>query len=240
MKVIFTKNYEEMSKKSAQMVIDQVKSKKDSILGLATGSTPIGLYKSLIEAHNNGLDFSQVRTFNLDEYIGLSPDNPQSYNFFMFDNLFNHINIKRENIRIPQGDTNPEEEILQYEKEVKAAGGVDIQVLGIGPDGHIAFNEPDEELNVPTSIVHLEDSTIKANARFFESEDQVPTSAISMGMETIFSAKKIILLISGSNKDESTDYLINKNKISTKVPVSLLHLHHDVTVFIDESSVKVR
>lgn len=240
MKVIFAKNYDEMSEKSAQIVINQVKNKKNSILGLATGSTPIGLYKCLIEAFSNGLDFSEVKTFNLDEYIGLAPDNPQSYNYFMFENLLNHINIKKENIKIPQGNTNPEEEIVNYENAIRNSNGVDIQILGIGPDGHIAFNEPSEELNVLTSIVELEESTIKANSRFFENESQVPTKAISMGMGTIFSAKKIILLISGSNKEKCTNYLLNTDKISTKIPASLLKLHHDVIVFVDESSVKIR
>ena len=171
MKVIYTKNYDEMSKESAKMVIDQIKRKKDSILGLATGSTPVGLYKCLIDAHVNGLDFSEVKTFNLDEYIGLTPDNPQSYNYFMYDNLLNHINVKKENIRIPQGNKDPEKEVVDYENDVRSSERVDIQLLGIGPDGHIAFNEPDEELNCSTSVVDLEESKIKANARFVDSED---------------------------------------------------------------------
>lgn len=240
MKVIYTKSYEEMSKKASELLIEQIKSKNDSILGLATGSTPLGLYKELIKEYENGLDFSKVSSFNLDEYVGLNKDNDQSYNYFMYENLFNHINMKDENINIPDGYINPEKSANLYEEKLRKTGGVDIQILGLGGNGHIAFNEPAEELNSFTSIIELTDSTIKANARFFKNEADVPTKAISMGMGSIFTAKKIIILISGKNKEEATRYLIKNEKITTKFPVSLLHLHNDTVVIIDESSVTVR
>ncbi|WP_099203099.1 glucosamine-6-phosphate deaminase [Miniphocaeibacter massiliensis] len=240
MKVIYAKNYEEMSKIGCELIVKQVREKENSILGLATGSTPIGLYKELIKENKDGLDLSKVSTYNLDEYIGLDKDHDQSYNYFMYDNLFNHVNIKSENINIPNGTNDPDVEVIEYEKKLREVGGVDIQVLGLGANGHIAFNEPDLELNVPTSIVKLTESTIKANSRFFAKESDVPTTAISMGMGSIFSAKKILILISGSNKEEATKYLLDSNKITTNNPASLLHLHHDVTVVIDESAVKVK
>ncbi|QQK07706.1 glucosamine-6-phosphate deaminase [Miniphocaeibacter halophilus] len=240
MKIIYTKNYDEMSKKACELVVKQINEKKNSILGLATGSTPLGLYEKLIKEYKNGLDFSEISTYNLDEYIGLSEDNDQSYNYFMNENLFKHINVNKENINIPSGINNPEKEIDDYENKIRDIGGVDLQILGLGSNGHIAFNEPSEELNAKTSIVELTESTIKANSRFFEKESDVPTKAISMGIGTIFTAKKIIILISGKNKEQATDYLLNSNKISTNWPVSLLQLHQDTTVIIDESSVGVK
>lgn len=240
MKIIYAKNYEDMSKKACEILVEQIKDKKDSVLGLATGSTPLGLYKEMIEEYENGLDFSEVSSFNLDEYIGLSKDNDQSYNYFMNKNLFDHINIKKENINIPDGSAKPELEIKRYEDELRKTGGVDIQILGLGSNGHIAFNEPASELNAKTSIIQLTDSTIKANARFFERESDVPTEAITMGMGSIFTAKKIIILISGKNKEEATKYLVENDKISTDCPVSLLHLHQDTVVIIDEEMVKVK
>ncbi|HHX69882.1 MAG: glucosamine-6-phosphate deaminase [Miniphocaeibacter sp.] len=240
MKVIYTKNYEELSKKACELVVEQINEKKNSVLGLATGSTPLGLYEELIKEHEKGLDFSEIVTYNLDEYIGLSKDNDQSYNYFMNEHLFKHVNINMNNINIPSGTNEPEEEIVDYENKLRKIGGVDLQILGLGSNGHIAFNEPSEELNAKTSIVNLTESTIKANSRFFEKESDVPTKAISMGMGTIFTAKKIIILISGKNKEEATEYLLNSNKISTNWPVSLLQLHQDTTVIIDESSVEVK
>lgn len=236
MKIIYTNNYEEMSKIAGELVVDEINSKRDCILGLATGSTPLGLYKYLIEQYEKGLDFSNISTFNLDEYIGLSKDNSQSYYYFMFDNLFNHINIPIDNINIPNGVNNPEQEIMEYESKLKAAGGVDLQILGLGGNGHIAFNEPAKELNTNTSIIELSKSTIQANSRFFDRESDVPTKAISMGIGSIFSAKKIILLISGIGKDEATNYLLKSGKISTEYPASLLNLHQDVVVIIDKNS----
>ncbi len=240
MKIIYAKDYAEMSKLGCEILVGQVKEKKNSILGLATGSTPIGLYEELIKENEKGLDLSEITTFNLDEYVGLDLHHDQSYNYFMNDNLFNHVNIKKENINIPNGTANPKEETKNYEEKLKSFGGVDIQILGLGANGHIAFNEPDKELNVSTSIVDLTESTIKANARFFEKESDVPTKAISMGMGSIFSAKKILVLISGSNKEEATKYLLDSCKITTNNPASLLHLHQDVTVIIDEDKVKVK
>lgn len=237
MKVIKTQNYETLSKEAAKIFIEIIKKNDKAVLGLATGSTPAGMYKELIEANKNGLDFSKVTTFNLDEYIGLSKDHDQSYDYFMHDNLFNHVNIPEENIHLPKGDgENPEEDAKKYENMLKESGGVDIQVLGIGVNGHIAFNEPAEELKVETNIVNLTESTIEANARFFNSEKDVPTKAITMGMGSIFSAKKILLLISGENKKEAADYILRSGKIKTECPASLLHLHPDVTVIIDKEA----
>ncbi len=240
MKIIYTRNYDEMSKKACEIIVEQVKKKKNSVLGLATGSTPIGLYNELIREYKNGLDFSNITTFNLDEYVGLNKDNDQSYNYFMKENLFNHINIKEENINIPNGSNNPEEEVVEYENLLRSVGGVDLQVLGLGSNGHIAFNEPFKELNVKTSIVDLTESTIEANSRFFDKIEDVPTKAITMGMGSIFTAKKIIILISGKNKEEATKYLIENKFISTNSPASLLNLHQDTTVIIDEENVKVK
>lgn len=237
MKVIKTQNYEELSKEAANIFIEVISGKEEPLLGLATGSTPVGMYKELIKAHENGLDFSKVTTFNLDEYIGLSRDHDQSYDYFMHENLFNHVNIPEENIHLPKGDgENPEEDAVRYEEMLKKAGGVDIQVLGIGLNGHIAFNEPAQELAVDTAIVDLTDSTIEANSRFFESKEDVPTKAITMGMGSIFRAKKILLLISGANKQKAADYIINSGKIKTECPASLLHLHPDVTVILDKEA----
>ncbi len=237
MKVIKTQDYETLSKEAAKLFIEIIENKERPILGLATGSTPVGMYKELIKAHQNGLDFSNVTTFNLDEYIGLSKDHDQSYDYFMHDNLFNHVNILEENIHLPKGDgENPEEDAESYEKMLRASGGTDIQVLGIGVNGHIAFNEPAMELKVGTNIVDLTESTIEANARFFNSKEEVPTKAITMGMGSIFSAKKILLLISGANKREAADYILNSGKIKTQCPASLLHLHPDVTVILDKEA----
>jgi len=238
MQIFLVKDYSAMSKKAAQIFADEIRKKPNLVLGLATGSTPIGTYKELIRMHNEeGLDFSQVVSFNLDEYYGLTPDNPQSYNYFMFENLFSKINIQRKNIHIPDGRASDIKSYCEeYDNQIKTYGGIDLQLLGIGVNGHIGFNEPSDELTVGTHLTDLTDDTIKANSRFFDLPDQVPTKAITMGIGTIMKAKKIVLLASGKNKAEIMARLINNNFVTTKIPASLLKLHHDVSIIMDEEA----
>ncbi len=231
MKIIETNSYEELSRIAADLVGAQVILKPDCVLGLATGSTPIGLYDNLIARCKDGaLDFSAVRSVNLDEYCGLDGSNDQSYRFFMDTHLFNHVNIDKENTHVPSGlaaDLAAEGE--QYDAMIRELGGIDIQVLGIGLDGHIGFNEPDDHFTGPTHEVELDPSTIEANARFFASIDDVPRSAITMGMASIMQARKILLLASGANKKEIMDKALF-GPITPQVPASLLQIHPDVTV----------
>lgn len=238
MKLIIEKDYESMSKAAGEIFIEAITNKPDIVLGLATGSTPVGMYKEMISAHKEkGLDFSNVKTFNLDEYVGLSEEHPSSYGYFMNDELFNHININKENTHIPNGKAeNIEEYCKRYDEMINQAGGIDIQVLGIGENGHIAFNEPDEELSVGTSIVKLTENTIEVNSRFFDSMDEVPKTAITMGMGSILKAKKIVLLASGKKKAPVIKRLLSDNKVTTQLPVSFLLLHPDVTVIVDEAA----
>ena len=202
MKLIITKNYEELSKEAANEMAKVVKAKPNAILGLATGGSPIGMYKELIRMNKEGeIDFSQVTTVNLDEYIGLSGDHPQSYRYFMNENLFNHINIDKKNTYVPNGlAENIEEECKRYDAKIAELGGTDLQLLGIGNNGHIAFNEPDETLVSGTHLTGLTEDTIKANARFFNSIDEVPTQALTMGLGGIMKSKKIIVIASGEGK----------------------------------------
>ena len=231
MKIIETNSYEELSRIAADLVGAQVILKPDCVLGLATGSTPIGLYDNLIARCKDGaLDFSAVRSVNLDEYCGLDGSNDQSYRYFMDTHLFNHVNIDKENTHVPSGlaaDLAAEGE--QYDAMIRELGGIDIQVLGIGLDGHIGFNEPDDHFTGPTHEVELDPSTIEANARFFASIDDVPRSAITMGMASIMQARKILLLASGANKKEIMDKALF-GPITPQVPASLLQIHPDVTV----------
>ncbi len=231
MKIINANSYEELSRIAADLVAAQVILKPDCVLGLATGSTPIGLYNSLIERYQNGmLDFSAVRSVNLDEYCGLDGNNDQSYRYFMNTHLFNHVNIEKANTHVPSGladDLAAEGE--QYDAMIRELGGIDIQVLGIGLDGHIGFNEPADHFTGPTHEVELDPSTIEANARFFASIDDVPRSAITMGMASIMQARKILLLASGANKQDIMDKALF-GPITPQVPASLLQLHPDVTV----------
>lgn len=237
MRIIVVDNYEEMSKKAAKMVASQVILKPDSILGLATGGTPLGMYKELIELYKKDeVDFNEVKTFNLDEYYGLNRENPQSYFSYMINNLFNHININKENINVPSGMAKDISTVcLEYENKIKEAGGIDMQVLGIGGNGHIGFNEPSVSFEVATHLVNLDEQTIEANSRFFDSIEDVPVKAISMGIKTIMSSKKIILLASGKNKAEIIEKAI-KGKINPNVPASILQLHNDVTVILDKEA----
>lgn len=240
MEVIVKKDYESLSKQVAEILAEEIRKKPDINLGLATGSTPVGTYEELIKLHKQkGLDFSKVKTFNLDEYIGLSGDHPNSYRYFMNDILFDHINIKKENTFIPNGKArDPKKECKAYDKLIEEAGGIDIQILGIGTNGHIAFNEPAEELSAGTSVVDLTENTIKDNSRFFDSIDEVPKTAITMGIGSILKARKILLLANGENKAEIIKELLNRDTVTTKLPASFLLLHPDVTVIVDEAAYK--
>lgn len=237
MRIIIVENYEEMSKKAAAMMASQIILKPESVLGLATGDTPLGMYKELIRMYNeNMIDFSKVKTFNLDEYYGLGKDNNQSYNYYMTNNLFKHINIDKENINIPNGMVkNIEEECISYEKRIKEAGGIDIQVLGIGVNGHIGFNEPDVNFEAETHLVNLDEKTIESNSRFFKCIEEVPTKAISMGIKTIMHSKKIVLLANGASKADAIAKTVN-GKISPEVPASILQLHQDVAIIVDKEA----
>lgn len=238
MNLFIVKDYEKLSKVAANIVKEGIEKKPNIILGLATGSTPEGMYKELIRMHKEeGLDFSKVTTFNLDEYVGIDEKHPNSYHYFMKETLFDHINIDLKNTFIPDGMVdNPEKYCKEYDKLIEEKGGIDLQILGIGENGHIAFNEPDETLNLGTSIVDLTPSTIEANSRFFDSIDQVPKTAITMGIGSIMKAKKIILLANGKKKAKVIRELLEGDKITTQLPVSMLLLHPDVTVIIDEEA----
>ena len=237
MKIIVCENYNEMSEKAACLIAEQITSKPTSVLGLATGSTPMGLYNFLVQMNEKQLvDFREVKSFNLDEYYPIKPDNPQSYHYFMNENLFSKINIKPENIHILDGTTaNPSEECSRFEKLIEQSGGIDIQILGIGENGHIGFNEPNENLNPKTHLTQLAESTIKANSRFFDNYDDVPKQALTMGIGSILKAKKIILLASGSNKREII-YKLLKSDINTNLPASLLKLHPNVILIADKNA----
>lgn len=231
MKKIVCKNYDEMSKCGADIVAEQVKAKPDSILGLATGSTPIGLYQRLREMP---LNFSNISAFNLDEYYPISKSNDQSYCYFMKDNLFNYITAKSTDI--PNGEApDAEAECRRYDEAIEKAGGIDLQILGLGINGHIGFNEPDSQLSVGTHAVDLTESTIEANARFFEKMEDVPRRALTLGLGGIMRAKKIVVLASGKNKADVVKKMFS-GFVTTDVPASLLQLHPDVTVIIDEDA----
>ncbi|HAJ33581.1 MAG TPA: glucosamine-6-phosphate deaminase [Candidatus Atribacteria bacterium] len=228
-------SYDEMSKLAAKMVAKQIKDKPNTVLGLATGSTPEGMYRELVKMHKEGdLDLSQVITFNLDEYLGISPDHPQSYHYYMHENFFNYVNIEEKNIHIPKGDAkDPVQECLNYEEEIEKVGGIDLQILGIGINGHVGFNEPDINLEAKTHVIQLSDDTITANSRFFESLDKVPKKAITMGMATIMRSKKIILMAWGAEKKKPI-LKVTSGHIATEVPASLLQVHNDVILIVDK------
>ncbi len=237
MKIIVCESYAEMSKKAANICAAQIKIKPNSVLGLPTGSTPLGMYGELAEMNARGeVDFSDVTTFNLDEYYPIKRSNDQSYYYFMNKNLFSRININPENTNIPNGETdNPEEECAHYEEKIEAAGGIDIQVLGIGQNGHIGFNEPDSNLKTQTHITDLTENTLQANARFFDDISEVPTSALTMGIATILKSKKIIMLASGKEKHRAVAELMNGD-INTGNPATMLKLHPDVTLLCDKEA----
>lgn len=231
MNFIEAKSYADLSRKAANIISAQIILEPESVLGLATGSTPIGTYQNLVKGYQNGdLDFSRVRTINLDEYCGLSTDHEQSYRYFMNHHLFNHINIDRNNTNVPNGCAEDlQEECSRYEKLIASLGGIDLQLLGIGHNGHIAFNEPNSYFEKDTHVVELKESTIQANARFFNTIDEVPKKAISMGIQSIMRARKILLIANGSDKKD----IVMKSvygPITPEVPASILQLHPDCTV----------
>ena len=237
MRVIVCENYEEMSKKAAQIVAGQVMLKPDCVLGLATGSTPNGMYENLAKMCKDGeLDFSNVSSYNLDEYYPIEKSNRQSYYYFMNENLFSKININPDNTHIPNGEAkDPVKECEEYEKAVAASGGVDLQILGIGQNGHIGFNEPADALDSYTHLTDLTENTIEANSRFFTEDEVIPTKALTMGIATILKAKKIILLANGKGKSYAVSELLN-DKINTSIPATMLKVHPDVILICDKEA----
>lgn len=231
MKYIQVSSYDELSEKAAEMISAQMREKKDSVLGLATGATPVGTYEKLVkENKQKKVDFSKAITFNLDEYVGVDGNNEQSYRYFMNKQLFSRINISLDNTFVPNGKAEDlEEECQEYEDKITKAGGIDFQLLGIGHNGHIGFNEPGEMFIKNTHIVRLGEPTRKANARFFSSIDEVPTQAITVGMKTITHAKKVLLLVNGKEKENIVKKALY-GPITPEIPASILQLHPDLTV----------
>lgn len=239
MRIVIAKDYEDMSARAARIVAGQIYLKPNSVLGMATGGTPLAMYKELIRVHQEvGLDFSEVVSFNLDEYIGLPITDEQSYYYYMYQNFFNHVNVRRQNIYIPDGMVKDIDlECQKYDAKIQKKGGIDLQILGIGNNGHIGFNEPDIKFEATTHSVKLDDETINANARFFATNEEVPRFAISMGIKTIMHAKKIILLASGESKAEVI-YKALFEGITPEVPASILQLHQDVTVIVEDNAAR--
>lgn len=236
MKLIETATYEKLSRSAANLISAQVILKPDSVLGLATGSSPLGTYRQLIDWYKKGdVDFDKVISINLDEYVGLSAKDEQSYRRFMNENFFDHINIRQENTFVPDGCAkNLDAACEAYDAHIEAVGGIDLQLLGIGLDGHIGFNEPDDVFVKNTHVVTLDPSTIKANARFFENEEQVPRRAITMGMVSIMQAKKIVLIANGAAKRDILEKAFF-GPITPRIPASILQLHPDITVIYSEN-----
>ncbi len=237
MEIIIAKDSEDMSRVAAGIIAREIRRKHNLVLGLATGGTPVGTYQELIKLHQNeGLDFSKLTTFNLDEYIGLGPLHDQSYNFFMNDNLFRHVNITPGKVHVPQGNCeDPEEFCRWYEERIKQSGGVDLQLLGIGGDGHIAFNEPGSSFASRTRVKALDKMTIDDNARFFSQAADVPRFAITMGVGTILEARKILLIANGKKKAEICAQFI-EGPVTSQITATALQLHTHATVVLDEEA----
>lgn len=231
MKWVKATSYEEMSQIAADIFKKQLQDNKQSVLGLATGGTPEGFYAEMIAAYKAGeISFKEAKSFNLDEYVGIEPSNKASYHYYMDEQLFNHVDMKRENIHVPTG--NPaqlEQSTVKYDEMINAAGGVDIQLLGIGVNGHIGFNEPGTSFDSFTNVVELTESTREANKIYFDTIEDVPTHAITMGIQTILNAKKVVILISGASKQEAFNRL-KSGEMTEDFPASALHKHKDVTV----------
>lgn len=234
MKVIVAKDYDDAARKAADIVETVVRENPTCTLGLATGSSPVGMYKELIRrCSENGLDFSGIHTVNLDEYVGLEPTHDQSYRYFMNNNLFNHINIDKTNTYVAKGIGDVEENLKEF-NDVLDNTEIEIQVLGVGPDGHLGFNEPGDTLYDRAHEETLEDSTIEANKRFFASKEDVPTKAVTMGMGNIMRAKELLMII-GGNKQEAATKLLMENKIDPHCPATFMRLHRKATVVIEEA-----
>jgi len=237
MLVVIKKNYNEMSKEAAKMVADLIRSKPNCVLGFATGSSPLGLYKELIRMHKEeGLDFSKITTFNLDEYVGLPPEHPQSYAYFMWENLFKHINVDPRYVHIPHGMAKDIEEFCNwYEERIKYYGGIDLQILGIGANGHIAFNEPGSSLGSRTRIKTLDELTKRDNLRFFTNPDEVPKYAITMGVGTIMDSKALLLLANGKSKAEAIKATV-EGPITALYPATIVQMHRKAFIICDEEA----
>ena len=237
MRLIRAKNYQDASRKVANIISAQVILKPDCVLGLATGSSPVGAYKQMIEWCNKGdVDFSQTKTVNLDEYVGLAADHDQSYSYFMHQNFFDHINIDPANTNLPNGlELDAAKECARYDKVIANLGGVDLQLLGIGANGHIGFNEPADQFSTGTNRVDLTASTISANSRFFENEGLVPRQAYTMGMLAIMQAKRIVMIATGSNKAQAV-YDAFCGPVTPQMPASILQLHPDFVLVADEEA----
>ena len=237
MTIYQAENYQDMSRKAANIISAQIIMKPNCVLGLATGSSPVGTYQQLIEWYKKGdLDFSHVTSINLDEYKGLGPDNDQSYRYFMNTNLFNHVNIDKARTFVPDGlEADSEKACREYNQIIAREGGIYLQLLGLGHNGHIGFNEPGAAFEKETHCVDLTESTIEANKRFFESEDDVPKQAYTMGIKSIMQARKILLVVSGEDKADILAQVL-EGPITPQVPASILQLHNDVTVVADEAA----
>jgi glucosamine-6-phosphate deaminase len=240
MKIYIARDFADMSRKAANIISAQVILNGQSVLGLATGSSPIGVYKQLIEWYKKGdIDFSEVTSINLDEYRGLGPDSKQSYRYFMNENFFNHININQANTHVPNGmEPDADKECKRYEQLIHDKGGIDMQLLGLGHNGHIGFNEPGAAFEADTHCVMLSASTIEANKRFFENADEVPRQAYTMGIRTIMQAKRIVIIVSGINKAEIVKQAFF-GPITPEVPASVLQLHNNVTLVGDEAALSL-
>lgn len=234
MEVIIQPDYKKMSRLAAQIVVEVLNAKPNAVLGMATGSTPLGLYQELVRLHREGdLDFSRVTTFNLDEYVGLPVNHPQSYHYFMREHFFQHVNIPAQNINIPSGTTSNYPAFCEwYEQRIAECGGIDLQILGIGADGHVAFNEPASSLTSRTRLKTLSKQTIDDNARFFGRREDVPIYAITMGVGTILEARKLVLLASGTTKARAIAQAV-EGPVTSMVTASAIQLHRDATVIVD-------
>ncbi len=239
MNIIIADNYDHLSKKAADVVAGQVQFKPESALGLPTGSTPMGMYDELVRRHKEeSLSFARVKTFNLDEYLDIDPENPGSFSTYMEENFFNHVDIDPENAYIPHpSPEDTSEECRRYEEKIKEAGGIDLIVLGVGQNGHIAFLEPAEKLPLETTVMKLADQTRTASQGNFASRKNVPKRGITMGLNTILSAERILLIANGESKAAVVEQMIVR-EVTTKFPVSFLHLHDDVTVILDQEAAK--
>lgn len=237
MEVIIKSSYDQICQEAARIILEEWQKKRNLVLGLATGATPLGVYKKIIELHQKGeIDFREVVTFSLDEYLGLDQDHPQSFAFYMEENLFRHVNIRRGNTFHLEGrPANIEAHCREYEEKIKKQGGIDVQILGIGRNGHIGFNEPGSSLSSRTRVKTLVEETVKDNARFFKSEEEVPRFCLTMGIGTVMEAKMIILLAFGKNKSDAV-FKAAEGPVTASIPASILQLHPHVKILVDEEA----